>query len=458
MVIMGGRFDGFGGVESVGLVSRGQQGQGAIVRGITSRVLDVFVVVLVSVAALPDAACADVVAAYELVEPAVAPGGGVVAVTQGGPGQPLIITLDDTPGDHTIKVQFVADVDVTTPLIAYSIEWTTLSGTVEVTDFSYLGPFDFDLVVPPDLILAAGPGTILDEAAQVTFSMPPSGMLELFEATLVVTVPTDEIQIFSRVGESEWASTAQDFSILIGDSDPLPGYWTGDESSTPSIIIRTFAAPPVDCDSNTIPDADEIAGQPDLDCDTNGTLDRCGIAAGAADCNGNAIPDSCEVAAGAADCDTNGVLDTCELAAAPSDDCNWNGVPDRCEIAREAASDCNKNGRPDGCDVASAASADTNGNGVPDECESTDASQDPQADDNDSTAHAVDRQSLRSFLALLFGIPGEGGMSLAGVTYSFLGPIGIPMSAFLGGLELLNLPERVLLFNLTYALLDAILP
>ncbi len=507
---------------------------GGIVRRVTIRVFGVFGVVLAAMAARADAARADVIAAYELTDPAVVPGGGVVAVTPGGPDQPLVITLDNTPGEHTIKVQFVADVDVATPLVAYAIEWSTSSGTVEVTDFSYLGPFEFDLVVPPDLILAAGPGTILDEAAQVTFRTPQSGILELFEATLVVSVPTDEIQIFSRVGESEWASSAPDFSIYIADSEPLPGYWTGDDTSTPSIIIQSYVAPPVDCNTNSIPDSDEIdhqpgldcdsdgaldscqiaaqasldcntngvpdsceiASQPGLDCDTNGAIDRCEIAAqpgvdcnsngaldrceiangaadcnsngvpdsceiaaGAADCNGNAILDSCELKAGAADCDMNGVLDACELAAAPGDDCDWNGVPDRCEIAGGAVADCNSNGRPDGCDVAGSVSADINANGVPDECESTAASQQQQPDDGSGApTHVVDRRSLRSYLAFLFGIPWEGGLTLSGLSAAYLGPLGIPVSIFFGGLELLGLPDRTLLFHITYAILDALLP
>ncbi|RLS93284.1 MAG: hypothetical protein DWI10_04415, partial [Planctomycetota bacterium] len=89
---------------------------------------------------------------------------------------------------------------------------------------------------------------------------------------------------------------------------------------------------------------------------------------GAADCNTNGIIDSCDIAAGGfADCDGDGVLDVCEISAMPSLDCNGNGVLNSCEIAAGAA-DCNSNGRPDTCDLAAATSSDLNSNGVPDEC------------------------------------------------------------------------------------------
>ncbi len=48
------------------------------------------------------------------------------------------------------------------------------------------------------------------------------------------------------------------------------------------------------------------------DCNGNGALDACDLAAGAADCNVNGIPDECEIADGAAyDCNQDGLLDEC---------------------------------------------------------------------------------------------------------------------------------------------------
>jgi hypothetical protein len=63
------------------------------------------------------------------------------------------------------------------------------------------------------------------------------------------------------------------------------------------------------------------------------------------------------------DCNANGVLDSCDVAAATSPDVNSNGLPDECE------SDCNSNGVPDDVDITQGTSSDCNANGVPDECE-----------------------------------------------------------------------------------------
>jgi hypothetical protein len=499
----------------------------------------------------------------ELTDPP-SPGGGVVAVTQGGPGQALEITLDNTPGDHTLKILFTANVDEASAIPAYSLELTTDADTVAATDLEYLGPFGFSLD-PPDLILAAGPGAIVDDATQLDFTTY-SGMLDLFEVTLVVSVPTPEIQVFSVIGDAEWAGSETEFTITIGDSDPLFNSPPGQVSSTPSIIIKTFIEPVIDCNSNGIPDADEIGNQPSLDCNTNGTLDSCEIAAqpaldcdtngkldtceiavdptldcnsngildscdiaggaadcnangipdscelaagapdcntngildacelavdptldcnsngvpdscdiagGAADCNANGIPDSCELAAGAPDCNTNGILDACEIAAGAADcdangvpdsceiaagtsaDCDWNGVPDSCEIASGAAADCNTNGRPDACDIAAGQSVDANTNGVPDECESPDETTPDQAS---PPAHVINRDSLYSFLAMICGVPSKAGLSLTKLPVQFFGPLGVPLGIVLGGLELLNLPTRLMIFEFSYVLLDAMLP
>ncbi|MCK4659135.1 MAG: hypothetical protein KAV82_06395, partial [Phycisphaerae bacterium] len=67
----------------------------------------------------------------------------------------------------------------------------------------------------------------------------------------------------------------------------------------------------------------ESGGGPTGDCNLNGVLDECDIAAGtSADCNSNGIPDECET-----DCNTNGIPDDCDIAAGTSPDCNTSGVP-----------------------------------------------------------------------------------------------------------------------------------
>lgn len=50
------------------------------------------------------------------------------------------------------------------------------------------------------------------------------------------------------------------------------------------------------------------------------------------------------------DCNHNGILDQCDLAAGTSHDCNGNGVPDECDIAGDASADVNEDGVPDECE------------------------------------------------------------------------------------------------------------
>lgn len=90
------------------------------------------------------------------------------------------------------------------------------------------------------------------------------------------------------------------------------------------------------------------------DCNGNDRLDACD---NLGDCNSNGIPDVCD-----RDCDGNGTVDECEIAA-PGNDCQPNTLLDSCEP------DCNDNGTPDECDIRDATSSDCNTNGVPDECE-----------------------------------------------------------------------------------------
>ncbi len=119
---------------------------------------------------------------------------------------------------------------------------------------------------------------------------------------------------------------------------------------------------PEDCNANGLNDAWDL-DHGFMDCDANGTLDVCDIAATPErDCNGDGILDSCQAGKpGAGDCDADGVPDACE------DDCDSDGIPDDCAIADDVVPDCNMNGVPDSCDLASM--PDCNGNQVPDACD-----------------------------------------------------------------------------------------
>jgi len=121
-------------------------------------------------------------------------------------------------------------------------------------------------------------------------------------------------------------------------------------TDTINFAIRGGSGP--DCDDNLFVDAYDIALDPTLD---DGGDCPTAIA-------GNGIPDPCECL----DCNSNGVDDATDIAGATSEDCNSNGVPDDCELA---ARDCNNNLIPDDCDIAGATSADCQPNFIPDECD-----------------------------------------------------------------------------------------
>jgi hypothetical protein len=104
---------------------------------------------------------------------------------------------------------------------------------------------------------------------------------------------------------------------------------------------------------------------PTGDCNRNGTLDACDIAAGhSIDIDADSLPDECEP-----DCNGNMIPDDHEIAQGTSFDCDGNGIPDDCEITDAEGTDCNANGIPDACDLQEGTSLDCNGNTYPDECD-----------------------------------------------------------------------------------------
>ena len=92
-------------------------------------------------------------------------------------------------------------------------------------------------------------------------------------------------------------------------TNPGPGSGTGTFAFTaqpnngPSrSVVLAFGDSPylitqqgyVDCDGNGVNDEAQIAANPALDCDYDGVLNACEIAAGAGDCDGNGVPDACQ--------------------------------------------------------------------------------------------------------------------------------------------------------------------
>ncbi len=53
------------------------------------------------------------------------------------------------------------------------------------------------------------------------------------------------------------------------------------------------------------------------------------------------------------DCNGNSMPDADDITGTTSTDCNANGAPDECDIAADTSQDCNTNGNPDECDVSS---------------------------------------------------------------------------------------------------------
>jgi hypothetical protein len=145
-------------------------------------------------------------------------------------------------------------------------------------------------------------------------------------------------------------------------------------SGAGQILPRNSASPTnncnfVDCNGNSINDATEIAGNPSLDCNTNGTIDSCELNS-TTDCNANSQLDVCEIAGNALlDRNTNGIIDSCEIAQfADLDSCNNNGIIDQFDTPG-AGQDCNANGVIDCWEIKLGQLTDVDTNGVSDVCE-----------------------------------------------------------------------------------------
>lgn len=132
-------------------------------------------------------------------------------------------------------------------------------------------------------------------------------------------------------------------SNLVPDECEIAGH---DCNSNGRLDTCDVALGAPDCDQN---------GRPDIcdpDCNSNGTVDLCDIVyGGMVDCDSNQVPDACQLAPGCTgvcspDCNSDGRPDVCDVAYGPSSDCNTNYIPDECET------DCNSNGVADACEFA----------------------------------------------------------------------------------------------------------
>ncbi len=155
----------------------------------------------------------------------------------------------------------------------------------------------------------------------------------------IVARDTGSVYIFEYVGQ-QWLETQK---LLSRDGQPNDFFGSRLALSDEQVIVGALhddsAGPEVgsayvlplinDCNSNCIPDADDIAAGTSADCDANGIPDEC------EDCTGNGLANACDIAAGALDCNANGLPDQCDR------DCNGDGLPDDCAATCTDHCECN---------------------------------------------------------------------------------------------------------------------
>ncbi len=127
------------------------------------------------------------------------------------------------------------------------------------------------------------------------------------------------------------AGDTDDVESFIGDTDiaGLPRVHNDGVAEGYGLIDIGAHEYQMNCDGIWIPDSEQIAFAPWLDCDANGVIDSCEVEF---DCNGNGVRDACELADGLlSDCNANGIPDACELAMGLTTDDDVNGVPDECQ-------------------------------------------------------------------------------------------------------------------------------
>ena len=143
---------------------------------------------------------------------------------------------------------------------------------------------------------------------------------------------------------------AATWTLKIVDSSSHAGDVPGGTLVGWSIEVRYDDPIPTDCDGVGGSDCLQIASNPALDCDHNGTIDSCESMSN--DCDSNGIKDRCQIFAGTDfDCNANGILDSCDAASGSVRDCDANGTPDSCDIAG-GAPDADVDGILDSCEFA----------------------------------------------------------------------------------------------------------
>ncbi|MSR28342.1 MAG: hypothetical protein EXS03_02050 [Phycisphaerales bacterium] len=175
----------------------------------------------------------------------------------------------------------------------------------------------------------------------------------------------------------------------------------------------------IDCNSNGLADADEIAAGALADTNSDGIADLC------QDCDSDGILDPVELAEGAPDIDLDGVPDQCQR------DCNLNLLPDGYEITVAMAqdldgnstidscdADCDGNGTADGVDLIVDVSRDLDRDGRIDSCEDCDGNGVPDPSD---LAGALGLWTIQKAPALLVELDGRSGVRRRAIDLAALG-------------------------------------
>ncbi len=139
------------------------------------------------------------------------------------------------------------------------------------------------------------------------------------------------------------------FFKAVGDIDSASEVVNIDVNGTPvgtAFAFTGFSCPSFNTDTITVPaatwNAAVAGGNAAINMVPNVLVDGA--------CGGNTfISVKIDYSAAQGDCNLNGQLDACEIAAGTATDCNNNGKPDDCDIAEGFLTDGDQDGRPDEC-------------------------------------------------------------------------------------------------------------
>ncbi len=155
----------------------------------------------------------------------------------------------------------------------------------------------------------------------------------------------------------------------------LTHFKPGDPASLTAAALGPSPIAP-DCDGNRLPDPEEIADDPGLDCNDDLILDSCQLTP-TSDADNDGILNECDSCAGhhdLADRDGDGLADGCDPCPDDNpDDSDGDGVCDGDDLCPgfDDAADADGDGAPDGCDTCPDDNPDdSDGDGV---CDSDDA-------------------------------------------------------------------------------------